>query len=678
MASFSVFPPLAGSSSSLALSSLSAATPSSRGSLQQPVVSSASESSVSSAVCVPSSWPSLSSLSLSLSSLSTLSLSPSFSPSRPHRPHRPPRSLQSAPFILVLIVSTILSSCCLPLAAASPSVLPAPQPPACALALVVTPHLHTPTQEHSLAIPLAIPLAVSGPSLLPSDPPSEPPIATSGPNHIALQKRQAPNPAATSASPPPKGSKPRTPSSTPTPTNGNGNGGSVKSVMSTPSSTAPASTLTPTPPAVNAKGDFALFGHPSVVGAYNLTSGILIYSAFMLLFVAAVGAATWQRAQYRNQFRQQQRNNMESGRVTPGDKGSSKRGGASASRDNELSDAALFKQASISKRALMKDVGPGGVMAANEAVKTKIAAANGAGRSFEDRELDHQQGGLGVRFGESNGASHPGTGRTGGMKKSTRADHHHHQGTGGSYEMDTYGQQVQDPSYYHDNQDMTDYSRPPLQESTDPYYSSGSSHSGYLDQVEDYHYNAAGSNSPQVPKPSYQQHHPGQASVSSAASSSPQPPYQQPIFVQRTNSSRMPKNDLHDGNNILRSNSGRRTNGTTTPTRGLEHTNGSGSNYNSNGSQQPPSRIATPGHVDRSGSGGNSRANSPIDGGMGMHRAGSNASSSRTRIGGASPTMMHPTPIARSNSTRLPPSMRVGTPQPPSSLSQQTNTYDYM
>ncbi|KAF9274003.1 hypothetical protein BGZ68_001006 [Mortierella alpina] len=399
----------------------------------------------------------------------------------------------------------------------------------------------------------------------------------------------------------------------------------------------------------------------------------------MLLFIAAVGAATWQRAQYRNQFRQQQRNNMESGRVTPGDKGSSfKRGGASAGRDDELSDAALFKQASISKRALMKDVGPGGVLAANEAVKTKIAAANGAGRSFEDRELDHQQGGLGVRFGESNGASNPGTGRTGGMKKSTRADHHHHQGNGGSYEMETYGQQVQDPSYYHDNQDMTDYSRPPLQESTDPYYSSGSSHSGYLDQVEDYHYNAAGSNSPQVPKPSYQQHHPGQASVSSAASSSPQPQYQHPIVVQRTNSSRMPKNDLHDGNNILRSNSGRRTNGTTTPTRGIEHNNGSGSNYNSNGSQQQPSRIATPGHVDRSGSGGNSRANSPIDGGMGMNRAGSNASSSRTRIGGASPTMMHPTPIARSNSTRLPPSMRVGTPQPPSSLSQQTNTYDYM
>ncbi|KAG0208514.1 hypothetical protein BGX28_000568 [Mortierella sp. GBA30] len=438
--------------------------------------------------------------------------------------------------------------------------------------------------------------------------------------------------------------------------------------MSTPSSTASTATLTPTPPVQSGKGDYALFGKPSVVGSYNLTSGILIYSAFMILFIAAVGAATWQRAQYRNQFRLQHRNNVEAGRVSPGDKGTKRAGGNGA--DSELSDAALFKQASISKRALMKDVGHGGVMAATEAVRTKIAAANGAGRSFEERELDSQQQGLGVRFGESNG-NNPSTGRTGGMKKSVRHDHHQ-----AAYEMDTYGRQIQDPGFYHDNQDTTDYSRPPLQESTDPYYSSGSSHSGYLDQVEDYHYNAAGgtnNNSPQVPKPSYQQHHPGQASVSSAASSSPQPQYQQPMFVQRTNSSRMPKSELHDGNNIFRSNSGRRTNGTTTPTRGLER---NGSNNSNNGSQ--PSRIATQGLLDRSGSGGNSRANSPIDGSMSMNRAGSNASSSRTRVGGASPTMMHPTPIARSNSTRLPPSMRVGTPQPPSSLSQQTNNYDYM
>ncbi|KAF9082633.1 hypothetical protein BGX23_012265, partial [Mortierella sp. AD031] len=146
----------------------------------------------------------------------------------------------------------------------------------------------------------------------------------------------------------------------------------------------------------DSKGDMALFGVPSVVGAYNLTTGILIYSTFMILFLAAIGLATWQRAQYRDQFRRQQKLSMENGRGTPG--AGSKRGGGGG---EDLSDAALFKQASISKRALMQDVGPGGVMAANEAMKTKIASANGAGRSYDEREmangLGQQSSGMGVR-----------------------------------------------------------------------------------------------------------------------------------------------------------------------------------------------------------------------------------------------------------------------------------------
>ncbi|KAF9927081.1 hypothetical protein FBU30_003505 [Linnemannia zychae] len=402
--------------------------------------------------------------------------------------------------------------------------------------------------------------------------------------------------------------------------------------MATPTST----TAALPSQAPQGKGDMALFGKPSVVGAYNLTTGILIYSAFMILFVAAIGSATYQRAQYRNQFRRQQELHRESGRTTPG---GSKRDG-----DEDISDAALFKQASISKRALMKDVGPGGVMAANETIKTKIASANGAGRPYDEREmangLGQQSAGLGVRFGESTGATQ-GT-RTGGMKKTQ------------AYEMNRYGQNEDTINYYQDNHDTTDYSRPPLTESADPYYSSGSSHSGYLDQVEDYHYN------PQVPKPSYQQ-------GSNSNTASPQN-NQPPLFVQRTNSSRMPKSELHDGNNIFRSNSGRRARGASTPTRGLER----------NGSGGHPSRIATQGHLDRSGSGGNgySRPASPMsphDGGM--SRSESNASSGRTKVS-PSPVQMHPTPIARSNSTRLPPSMRGGTPQP-SSLSQ-ANNYDYM
>ncbi|KAF9390036.1 hypothetical protein CPC16_005368 [Podila verticillata] len=413
-------------------------------------------------------------------------------------------------------------------------------------------------------------------------------------------------------------------------------------------STVTSSFPSPTPTSVDSKGDFALFGKPSVVGAFNLTSGILIYSAFLILFVGSIGSATWQRSRYRNQFRQQQRlMAAESGRVAPGK-------GSKISGDDDLSDAALFKQASISKRALMKDVGPGGVMAANDAIKTKIAAANGAGRSFDNRD---QQ----VRFGEAQPNS-TGTGRTGGMKKTPARSNSGNRGQDanqGGYEMNTYGQHQDPLQYYQDNHDTTDYSRPPLTESVDPYYSSGSSHSGYLDQAEESYYNDKSSASPQMPRPAYNPHVPGNASTS------PQPQYQQPIFVQRTNSSRMPQNELHDANNVYRSNSGRGGNGSPNiPSRSLER---SGSN---------PSRIATQGLVDRSGSGGHSRSNSPIDGAQHMSRNGSSASNSRART---SPTQTHPTPIARSNSTRLPPQMRGGTPQPgPSGLSQQTNNYDYM
>ncbi|KAG0339256.1 hypothetical protein BG004_006893 [Podila humilis] len=424
--------------------------------------------------------------------------------------------------------------------------------------------------------------------------------------------------------------------------------------MSTPSSTVPISSPSAT---VDPKGDFALFGKPSVVGAFNFTSGILIYSIFLVLFVGTVGSATWQRSRYRNQFRQQQRlMTTESGRVPPGKQ--------SLSEESELSDAALFKQASISKRALMKDVGPGGVMAANEAIKTKIATANGAGRPFDDRDNGQQ-----VRFGEAPASKAATTGRTGGMKKAPVRSNSGNKGQDAGYEMNTYGQ-YQDPlQYYQDNHDTTDYSRPPLQESIDPYYSSGSSHGGQMEQGDDGYYNDSNNNNnnnnnngPQVPRAAYNPRSP------QAGSNSPQPQYQQPMFVQRTNSSRMPQNDHHDLNNAYRSNSGRGGNSSpVVPSRSLE--------------RQPsnPSRIATQGLVDRSGSGGQSRSNSPIDGGAGHHmsRTGSSASSGRTRVA-PSPTQSHPTPIARSNSTRLPPQMRGGTPQPgPSGLSQQTNNYDY-
>ncbi|KAF9427837.1 hypothetical protein BGZ76_002169 [Entomortierella beljakovae] len=394
-----------------------------------------------------------------------------------------------------------------------------------------------------------------------------------------------------------------TKSSKPTTGTGTSSGKPTMSATSTPI----APTMAP-----DSKGDTALFGVPSKIGAFNFTSGILIYTTFLLFFLGAIGSATWKRSKYRNQFREQQQMNMEGGRVA----GSKKRG------DPQLSDAALFKQASISKRALMKDVGPGGDRISSE-VSTKIAAANGAGRSFEERNNGNSQSGGQVRFGEGKGNSTPTTtttGRTGGMKKTNRGDINQ-----GAYEMNAYGQSDDTMVYYQDNHDTSDYSRPPLTESADPYYSSGSSHSGYLDQVDDYHYNGQGT---QSPKPTYQ---PG--------SSSPQSQYSQPQ-PHRSNSSRMPQ---VDGNNVYRNNSGRNGQSPMTSTQELS----------------------------RAGSGGRT----PID--TNMSRSGSNGSSSRTRVS-PSPTMMHPTPIARSNSTRLPPSMRGGGTPQPSGLSHQTNNYDFM
>ncbi|KAF9384807.1 hypothetical protein BGX21_001211 [Mortierella sp. AD011] len=483
--------------------------------------------------------------------------------------------VRSTPFILILLISISISSIYIPLAeSATPSSQSSPDSFTSSLSGLpskVQTFEQNP-QGESLSpalVDFAVPVNL---------------VNLEGPSIVHFQKRAETTTTTTSTASKTTTTKTKSSSSS-------ASSGASKSTMST--------TITPTASPVatrapDSKGDTALFGKPSVIGAYNLTSGILIYSAFMVLFVVAIGSATWQRAKYRNQFRERQQRNMEGGRVT-GDKGSKKGG------DSELSDAALFKQASISKRALMKDVGPGGVAAANDAIKTKIAAANGAGRSFEERS--NQYGGQGVRFGESNGntTSNGGTGRTGGLKKNGRSDYDQ-----GTYEMNSYGQMEDSMS---DIQDTNDYSRPPLTESADPYY------------VDDYHFSPV-SASPRMPKATYH----GQADTQNGGS---------------------------------RSNSGRRA-GTSTPTRGLER-NGSDS------SGALPSKIYTQG-LSRSGSGSRSAVASPVDG-MSMSRAGSSGSSARTRVA-PSPTLMHPTPISRSNSARLPPSMRGPGATTPSGLSQ--------
>ncbi|KAG0243771.1 hypothetical protein BGW41_001283 [Actinomortierella wolfii] len=411
---------------------------------------------------------------------------------------------------------------------------------------------------------------------------------------------------------------------TPTATKGNTNNNNNKKPTSTMSSTTPVASI---PIVTNPPqgGDNALFGVPSKVGAFNLTAGLLIYSAFLIAFCSTIGFATFQRRRYRNQFREQMRlHNAESGRQAAGDKKRGAGGGGGGGADGDMSDAALFKQASLSRRALMKDVGMGGAEAA-------LAAGERDGR---------------VRFGESDPSTL--TGRTGGMKKTNYNNGNPNGNYGGmdhGIELEAYrGQHPgrRDPSF----DDTNDYSRPPLQESEN-YYSSSSSSSiaggggggVYMDQVE-------GGNSVQYPRPAYQQSSAYQQQQQPSRSPSP------PIFVQRTNSSRMPRGDMYDGNNIYRSDSGRRA--ASRAGSASRRLPGSQSPQMGGGGLIPQDMYGNGGEVSRQGSGGSGRA-----------------------VGARARGAASPTPVVRSNSTRLPPQMRVATPQP-SSLSNQTNNYDFM
>ncbi|KAG0256721.1 hypothetical protein DFQ27_005526 [Actinomortierella ambigua] len=408
----------------------------------------------------------------------------------------------------------------------------------------------------------------------------------------------------------------------------------MSSPAASPTSTVVSPTLVqPTNPPQG--GDNALFGVPSVVGSFNLTAGLLIYSAFLVAFCSTIAFATFQRRRYRNQFREQKRlHNSESGRQAGGDLSN----GGSDVHGGDMSDAALFKQASLSRRALMRDVGHGGAEAAALGIGGGAAMAGGA-RSYEDRERDGR-----VRFGESDPSAL--TGRAGGMKKTNYNLNNGNMMSNGmpleqSIELESYHGQQQgrrDPSM----DDNNDYSRPPLQESEN-YYSSSSSSSaggGYMDQIE-----GNSGNGVQYPRPAYQQSSAYQQQQQPSRSPSP------PIFVQRTASSRMPRADLYDGNNIYRAESNRRA------PAAVGGGSGSGSRRAGAGT--------SPGSPDMYGSSGGD-----------MGRQGSSGSGRGVPARSAARGAPNPSAMVRSNSTRLPPQMRVATPQP-SSLSNQTNSYDY-
>ncbi|KAF9901204.1 hypothetical protein EC991_006403 [Linnemannia zychae] len=150
-------------------------------------------------------------------------------------------------------------------------------------------------------------------------------------------------------------------------------------------------------PVPDAGGDTDLTGKPSVVGGFNLTTGIVVCGSIIFVFLVVVGAATLYRAKSRRAFRRQLLANGQDGgedgrspprggvgasysekvevpeRAMPGrDGGYEGRDDAGArrtdytsapptrSRDNRYPSphAALYRQASMSRRGLMSDAAP--------------------------------------------------------------------------------------------------------------------------------------------------------------------------------------------------------------------------------------------------------------------------------------------------------------------------------
>ncbi|ORZ01865.1 hypothetical protein BCR41DRAFT_363525 [Lobosporangium transversale] len=435
--------------------------------------------------------------------------------------------------------------------------------------------------------------------------------------------------------------------------------GSRPTMSSSPSSSVSSTATSPVSatntPLADPSADTALFGRPSVVGAFNLTSGILIYSAFMTIFIITIGAATIKRAQYRQRFRraiEKHSGALETGRVAAGtgaavgkrgtvregkggsgarsgpstNNGASRGGGSSSGnrtmtspREKDARDIDLSKQTSISRRALMEDVGPGGMQRQNS-TRPHDAEPSRTGR--QDRAHAGFIPGAGARPSEnknrSGGASNTGNGgRTGKPNHQRSAS----RGANNNYSRGGLDRTLSESA----GRSRATRERRELEDADDDYYTGGySSETG----------------APQIPQPTHQQARPLQP-------------------VRRADSNRM---------NVSNTSSAASTSTTRGPSPSARAAAAAAAGVERSGSSSR-TRIATQGAVGRTGSNHSSRSassagsnvNSPIE---------RNNSNGYGRYGGrgASPVAQiemdnYPTPIARSNSTRLPKDRR-GTPQP--------------
>ncbi|CAO3570240.1 unnamed protein product, partial [Mortierella alpina] len=201
----------------------------------------------------------------------------------------------------------------------------------------------------------------------------------------------------------------------------------------------PASTMTPIPessseaPAPEPRGDFALFGKPSVVGHFNLTAGILVNTTFTVLLLASAGLGTWQRAQSRRRFQKEvdQAGFMEAGYSSnsgvqkqgrqsltaysrraatdsTGNADDSRRyaisGRGSSSEKKDPSRTAPTKRSSTGRQALTSHIGPRAAITTFGRNQSKPNGATGTNNTHKQRSprqyrRAEAQAGPSVRFG---------------------------------------------------------------------------------------------------------------------------------------------------------------------------------------------------------------------------------------------------------------------------------------
>ncbi|KAF9435306.1 hypothetical protein BGZ76_006540 [Entomortierella beljakovae] len=379
--------------------------------------------------------------------------------------------------------------------------------------------------------------------------------------------------------------------------------------------------------------DLQLFGRPSVIGSYNLTTGIVVNSLITLSFLTTLIIATYKRAQFRKQFR---RDTEKAGFVEAGRAAASGKGGKGGKEDNAKSeDKTASKPAKPSspvepeiKEKSARDVQPTRQESIRRGLLEDAGAAGGLRRSnseqpsrsrlpdfYKTRTNNDDDGSN--RSVASNGS---GRGKLSQPQPQPRNDRDR-------YDTNVRPQLEYEPSlgydFPEDATEYNDYSAPPLTASSleDAYYS------GFAANAQAYQYQYS---TPQAPQPAYQTPRPLQP--------------------------------------IKRSDSNRNFSDTQ-----LNRSLSASSRERERERQRP--RVATQGLVDRNGSRSSSRSNSSLG-----SRSGSNSPVDRfnsNRYGPGSPVASiemenYPAQIYRSNSARLPSEMKKGYDRSyaPSGLSQ--------